>query len=185
MQNQYSTTLSPIKADKSPPPILPRLLSIHMTSPMIFIMDQYSITVFPLKAISPRLPSHNVYVLAESPALSDHINSSPINVIDDTVLATLPNTVARQPAVLCVQPGHDLSNCAYVRNHAHMPIAVAPIMHFIVAASLSEKWQFIFKLGLTTRGKTGSTPTSPLASLPTSCVPTSSPLNQILLTFTI
>lgn len=102
-----------------------------------------------------------MFILVKSPVQSDHIDLFLVSVRNFGLLATLLSTVAPQPATLCVQSGHDRSNC--------------PTQLFTCANSAGFHYSFYRGCPTClrclqihfTRGQAGSTPTIFFFVLPT------------------
>lgn len=74
-----------------------------------------------------RMTSLIKFIMAESPAMLDHIDPSLVNVSNVGVLATQPSIVILQPLPSSVQPSHGHSNCP---EQSRVCQFVALIMYF-------------------------------------------------------
>lgn len=125
MQYQHNARPFLLEAATNSLPILPLLLSIDLTSAFMFI-------------------------LAENPSLSDHVNFHPISVNCWRLGHSAKCSHSTACDTLLNQLGHDWSTVLH--NHVYVPVMVAPIICFISTAlptSLSEVASLRFKLSLT------------------------------------
>lgn len=93
-----------------------------------------------------RMTSLIKFIMAESPAMLDHIDPSLVNVSNVGVLATQPSIVILQPLPSSVQPSHGHSNCP---EQSRVCQFVALIMYFIGAVLHTSLYVLRFKFGLT------------------------------------